>query len=89
MVRAACSQAFHLGVASRRTVSVGALEVCDVTVVVSDFGAALARLETKIALDCLLDFMPDFEVDHDGVERTHLTSVNGYSRVPVRVGQPR
>lgn len=51
----------------------------------SCLGAALARLESRIALDYLLDFMPDFEVDFAGVRRTNLTSVNGYSHVPVRI----
>jgi len=51
----------------------------------SCLGAALARLESSIALDRLLDFMPDYEVDHAGVKRTNMTSVNGYTNVPVRV----
>ncbi|MBU9763448.1 cytochrome P450 [Mycobacterium sp. TNTM28] len=53
----------------------------------SCLGAALARLESVIALDYLLDFMPDYEVDVANVKRTTLTSVNGYARVPVRVRQ--
>lgn len=51
----------------------------------SCLGAALARLETATALDALLDFMPDYEVDLDNLKPTTLTSVNGYARVPVRV----
>ncbi|TVY00849.1 cytochrome P450 [Mycolicibacterium porcinum] len=51
----------------------------------SCLGAALARLETAIALDYLLDFMPDYELDVANIQRTTLTSVNGYARVPVRV----
>ncbi len=51
----------------------------------SCLGAALARLESAIALDYLLDLMPEFEVDHDNLQRVTMTSVSGYSRVPVRV----
>jgi len=51
----------------------------------SCLGAALARLETSIALEHLLDFMPRYEVDFDGLERVHMQNVAGYSRVPVRV----
>jgi len=51
----------------------------------SCLGAALARLESAIALDRLLDFMPEYEVDYGNLKRTTLSSVNGYSNVPVRV----
>jgi cytochrome P450 len=51
----------------------------------SCLGAALARMECAIALDSLLDFMPHFEVDNDGLRRVAMTSVNGYENVPVRV----
>lgn len=51
----------------------------------SCLGAALARLESAIALDHLLDFMPDYQVDTENVQRTMMTSVNGYASVPVRV----
>lgn len=51
----------------------------------SCLGAALARLESSIALDRLLDFMPDYEVDHDKLRRVAMTSVAGYANVPVRV----
>jgi cytochrome P450 len=53
----------------------------------SCLGAALARLETTIALEHLLDFMPRYEVDFDRLERVHMQNVAGYSRVPVRVLQ--
>ena len=36
----------------------------------SCLGAALARLECAIALDHLLDFMPRYEVDFDGLQRS-------------------
>lgn len=51
----------------------------------SCLGAALARLESAIALDRLLDYMPDFDVHYDRLRRVAMTSVNGYSNVPVRV----
>ena len=52
----------------------------------SCLGAALARMESAIALDHLLDFMPEFEVDYHLLRRVAMTSVNGYENVPVRVG---
>ena len=51
----------------------------------SCLGAALARLESAIALEHLLDFMPRFEVDFDGLQRTNMQNVAGYHHVPVRV----
>ncbi len=51
----------------------------------SCLGAALARMESAIALDYLLDFMPAFDVDIDNLQRVAMTSVAGYSNVPVRV----
>lgn len=51
----------------------------------SCLGAALARLETTIALERLLDFMPRYEVQWDGLERVHMQNVAGYHHVPVKV----
>jgi cytochrome P450 len=51
----------------------------------SCLGAALARMECAIALEHLLDFMPRYEVDFDGLERVHMQNVAGYHHVPVRV----
>ncbi|WP_166902867.1 cytochrome P450 [Mycobacterium sp. DL440] len=51
----------------------------------SCLGAALARLESAIALDYLLDLLPSYEVDYEGLRRTNMTSVNGYAAVPIRV----
>ena len=51
----------------------------------SCLGAALARLESVIALEHLLDYMPRFEVDFDGLQRVHMQNVAGYHHVPVRV----
>lgn len=51
----------------------------------SCLGAALARLESVIALERLLDFMPRYEVKWDGLQRVHMQNVAGYSHVPVKV----
>ncbi|CDO06127.1 cytochrome P450 [Mycolicibacterium cosmeticum] len=51
----------------------------------SCLGAALARMESTIALEKLLDFMPRYEVDFAGLERVRMQNVAGYARVPVRV----
>lgn len=51
----------------------------------SCLGAALARLESTIALEKLLDFMPRFTVDADGLRRVQMQNVAGYSHVPVKV----
>ncbi|MDT5140491.1 MAG: hypothetical protein QOD58_4753 [Mycobacterium sp.] len=51
----------------------------------SCLGAALARLESVIALDRMLDFMPRYEVDWAGCQRVNMQNVAGWSHVPVRV----
>ena len=51
----------------------------------SCLGAALARMESAIALEHLLDFMPRYEVDVDGLRRVNMQNVAGFSHVPVRV----
>lgn len=51
----------------------------------SCLGAALARLETRIALELLTARMPQFEVLTDGLRRVNMSNVAGYSHVPVRV----
>ncbi|WP_333894487.1 cytochrome P450 [Mycolicibacterium gadium] len=51
----------------------------------SCLGAALARLESVIALEHLLDFMPRYEVDWEGLHRVTMQNVAGYHNVPVRV----
>jgi cytochrome P450 len=51
----------------------------------SCLGAALARLETTIALEQLLDFMPRYEVDFAGLQRVTMQNVAGYDHVPVKV----
>jgi cytochrome P450 len=51
----------------------------------SCLGAALARMESAIALDRLLDFMPHYEVMWDDCKRVAMQNVAGWSHVPVRV----
>jgi len=51
----------------------------------SCLGAALARMESVIALDKLLDFMPRYEIVQDGLRRVAMTNVIGWHNVPVRV----
>lgn len=51
----------------------------------SCLGAALARLETTVALEHLLDFMPRYEVDFAGLQRVTMQNVAGYHNVPVKV----
>jgi cytochrome P450 len=53
----------------------------------SCLGAALARLESRIALEKLIDFMPRYEVDWDGCKRVTMQNVAGWKHVPVKVLQ--
>jgi cytochrome P450 len=50
----------------------------------SCLGAALARMEARIALEVLLDLIPRYEVDRAGLRRVNMTNVCGWSNVPVR-----
>jgi cytochrome P450 len=45
-------------------------------------GAALARIETRVALQELLSRFPHYEVDRKGIERFHSTNIRGLSKVP-------
>jgi cytochrome P450 len=47
-------------------------------------GAALARLESRVAFDELGRRFPEYEVDEARCARVHMSNVAGYSRVPVR-----
>ncbi|MDB5397915.1 MAG: cytochrome [Rhodospirillales bacterium] len=44
-------------------------------------GAALARLEARVALEEILAGMPNFVVDESALERMHSPSVRGYTKV--------
>jgi cytochrome P450 len=46
-------------------------------------GAALARLEGRIAFDELAARWPSYEVDESGLRRVHMSNVAGFSNVPV------
>ena len=48
-------------------------------------GAALARLEARVALEETLRRFPEWEVDHARAERLHTSTVRGYARVPILV----
>jgi cytochrome P450 len=45
-------------------------------------GAALARLEGRIAIEQLITRFPQWEVDEAGLQRIHTSTVRGYTNVP-------
>jgi cytochrome P450 len=46
-------------------------------------GAALARLEGRVAIEETLARFPAWEVDHDSAVRLHTSTVRGYKAVPI------
>jgi cytochrome P450 len=48
-------------------------------------GAALARLEGRVALEEVLARFPRWEVDEQNAERVRTSTVRGWHRLPVRV----
>ena len=52
----------------------------------SCLGAALARLESRIAIEELARRWPTHRVDTTGLRRVHMSNVAGFSHVPVEVG---
>jgi cytochrome P450 len=50
----------------------------------SCLGAALARMESRIAIEELGARWRSFEVDESGLRRVHMSNVAGYANVPVR-----
>ncbi len=46
-------------------------------------GAALARLEGRVALDEVLDRFPEWEVDWSRAEQAHTSTVRGWEKLPV------
>jgi cytochrome P450 len=48
-------------------------------------GAALARLEGRVALEETLKRFPEWTVDQDRAVRLHTSTVRGYAEVPIRV----
>lgn len=53
----------------------------------SCLGAALARLESRVAFDLLLDFLPEYDVDRSALKRVAMTNVAGWSSVPLTAGR--
>jgi cytochrome P450 len=49
-------------------------------------GAALARLEGRVALDEVLDRWPEWEIDWDHAEQAHTPHVRGWEHLPAIVG---
>jgi cytochrome P450 len=49
-------------------------------------GAALARMESRVAIEEMARRWPDFTVDEDRTRRVQMANVAGYASVPVRVG---
>jgi cytochrome P450 len=49
-------------------------------------GAALARLEGKVALEETLRRYPTWEIDESRLERVHTSTVRGYASVSMQVG---
>jgi len=51
----------------------------------SCLGAALARLESRVAFEELRRRFPHYRVDEGGLRRVHMTNVAGFSHVPVEI----
>jgi cytochrome P450 len=47
-------------------------------------GAALARLECRVALEEVLPRMPAYVIDESKLVRVHSANVRGYAQVPIR-----
>jgi hypothetical protein len=43
----------------------------------------VAKLETRVALECLVSTLGDWEVDEDGIERAQLVPTRGVMRAPI------
>ena len=52
----------------------------------SCLGAALARLEARIAIEEMARRWPEYAIDEDGLRRVHMSNVAGYANVPVVLG---
>ena len=48
-------------------------------------GAALARMESRVAIDEIARRWPAYEVDEPGLRRVQMSNVAGYSSVPITV----
>jgi cytochrome P450 len=52
-------------------------------------GAALARLEGRVALDEMLERWPAWDVDYERAHKAHTTSVRGWASLPIRAKRAR
>jgi hypothetical protein len=50
-------------------------------------GAALARLEARVALEEVQRRIPDYEIDEAGLVRVHSTNVRGFAAVPMALAR--
>jgi cytochrome P450 len=48
-------------------------------------GAALARLEGRVALDEMLKRWPEWDVDYSGAQKAHTSSVRGWASLPIKI----
>ncbi|MBL7499682.1 cytochrome P450, partial [Frankia sp. CNm7] len=48
-------------------------------------GAALARLEGRVAIEETLRRFPTWDVDHDNAVRLHTSTVRGYDKLPIAI----
>lgn len=48
-------------------------------------GASLARMEGRVALEETLRRFPSWDLEEDGLEMIHTSTVRGYSQVPIRL----
>jgi cytochrome P450 len=48
-------------------------------------GVYLAKLESKIAIETLLDRWPNFQVDHENSQRVKMSNVSGFCNLPMAV----
>jgi cytochrome P450 len=49
-------------------------------------GASLAKLEARVAIEAVLDRVPDWSIDHSGAALTGGIDTRGWERLPVDVG---
>jgi cytochrome P450 len=49
-------------------------------------GAALARLEGRIALDAVLDRFPEWQIDWENARRSPASTVRGWDSMPAFIG---